>query len=176
MSDIVAREFRSPKSKLARARHHLASFDTEMEAYAKRVSGETRIERLTENDSALYKRVRIMEKHRRADSNLPPPGPAEPIEAYVHRLYVTMPPLDDVNMIAADAVQNLRQALDHAACSCARALGKTDNGTWFPLVAENEDLDAALRDKARKLPPTIVQIMRLALPLEGRCTGSIRSG
>ncbi len=80
------------------------------------------------------------------------------------RYIFRIPDIESSEIIAADAIQNLRQALDHAACACARSIGKTDKGTYFPLVERPDQLEDRIKDQAQKLPPSIKDLIRKAEP------------
>lgn len=171
MSDIVTREFRSPKSKLARARRHLADLDGVLATYAASVKAERCIEPLQPEDGNLYARGQRILAHRQQIAEDAVSRALEPYRlVYAHRLYLNIPPLEDVNAIVADIIQNLRQALDHAACACARSSGRSDKGTYFTLRSAptaDEDLArsaAQFKEQSRKLPVSIRQLIDAAEP------------
>jgi len=58
---------------------------------------------------------------------------------------------DDVSLLAADIVHNLRVALDYLACRLAVANGKTMNGVHFPFGKTRNEFEASAREKIRKL-------------------------
>ncbi|WP_162559900.1 hypothetical protein [Methylobacterium radiodurans] len=171
MSGIVIREFRSPRSKLARAKHHIASLTTALDEYKNQVHVESKIELLTPDHGAIYKRWKdiphidtsiISGMIRQLHNTLEPP--------YAHCLHINAAPLEDLNAIAADVVQNLRQALDHAACASARSLGRTDGSVYFPVRSGTTNADEVEReakrfkDQTRKLHDDVRAIIEKADP------------
>lgn len=159
----VSKEFASPRSKMKRARTHIQSFSEAIEGHLGGVTAERVIEPIGPQHRGLYRRrVLIYESDCLRSGVTPTDPPHEP--AYVHKLQIFAPPAEDLNTIASDAVQNMRQALDHAVCACARLTGKTDNGTYFPLIDAGGDIEVAIKDKARKAPPSIKDIIRKSEP------------
>lgn len=151
----VEAEFSSPRSKLRRARKHIAELEAETVSYLNAIKTERRIETLSLEHGGLYRRYHSISAKA---------FPQQTKEPSVHILKIICPSAEELNLLASDALQNLRQSLDHAVCSCARLSGKTDNGTYFPLIGAGEDLGAAIKDKARKAPESIKDIIRKSEP------------
>lgn len=74
---------------------------------------------------------------------------------WLHVLKVTPNIPDEIHATLADANQNMRDALDQAASSCARCCGKSDNGVWFPFGNTEPEFQAAIKEKMRKLPQRV---------------------
>ncbi|MHC2108329.1 hypothetical protein [Methylobacterium sp. CM6246] len=171
MTEKIHAEFRSARSKLARAREHMLAFSGALVEYYPQVLSQQKVEPLSQDDGNLYERGQIILRHRQAGSNDPVQRALELYRmVYAHRLYIDAPPFEEINAIAADAVQNLRQALDHSACACARLAGKPDEHTQFPLrgapkseedrITSNKDF----KNKIRHLPQSIREIVKLSEP------------
>lgn len=159
----IQEEFLSPRRKLRRARFHISSLDEAVQAYQASIRYEPVVERLSPAHGGIWDRWARRGKWGASSKRIPP----QYGRPYIHKIRILTTPPESLDEIAGDAVQNLRQALDHAVCSCARATGKTDRGVWFPLVGEGADLEEAIKDKARKLPETVRDIIRTAAPSGG---------
>jgi hypothetical protein len=138
-----------------------------MSAVKPAINVEKRVEVLTPEDGKLFDRCSTTRQMvidaltdpvaKRAAERQPP---------YAHRLYVTDAPLEELNVIAADAVQNLRQALDHAACASARVIGNGDEHVHFPVRSGTSDQTAAavenkrFKDNIRFLPLAARQVIK----------------
>lgn len=159
----VAQEFESPKSKLARARHHISGLESEIQKLIAGIRVERIIEPITPSHGSLYDRWLRKYAH---DCAMEGRAPQEPPDAtaYVHKIHFQSLDISNLEPVAGDAIQNLRQALDHAACSCARSINKTDKSTFFPLVERPDQLEARMKDQASKLPPSIKDIIRKSEP------------
>lgn len=163
MSNNVEQEFRSPRLKLRSARRHIASFEEAIIPFAKAITYKRIIEPVGPQHEGLYERWKAnyqMQCELEGRAATDPPDRC----AYVHKIRFTCPANDELSLIASDVIQNLRQSLDHAVCSCARLNGKTDNGVYFPLIGSNDDLESAIQEKARKVPESIKDIIRNAEP------------
>jgi hypothetical protein len=159
----VAREFRSPYRKLERARTHISELEDGFRKFVAGIKCQNIVEPIAPIYGGLYQRwVLMYERRCREAGRLPQDPPDE--TAYVHKVRFDMPDMGELEAIAADAIQNLRQALDHAACACARSIGKTDKSTYFPLVADPNQLEDRIKDQAQKLPPSIKDLIRKAEP------------
>jgi hypothetical protein len=163
VSDAAINEFLSPRRKIERARVHISSLEREIASYLSALKVKREIEIIGPQHKSLWDRWRRIYAHhceqaKRARALIPADI------AYILKLHIETPPPEGIDVIASDAIQNIRQSLDHAACACARAVGKTDKDTYFPIIGPGADLEEAIKDKARKLPPSIKDIIRNAAP------------
>jgi hypothetical protein len=62
----------------------------------------------------------------------------------------------DLRLTAADALYNLRSALDQAVCCCAvMAQKKSPDGTYFPHGKDQAGFEISLRTKCKKVPEPV---------------------
>jgi hypothetical protein len=70
--------------------------------------------------------------------------------------------------IAADAVNNLRTALDHAGYTTALASGKVNaRKAYFPFGIDAADLENTIRSQCKDIPQDIITLMRSFQPYKG---------
>jgi hypothetical protein len=78
----------------------------------------------------------------------------------VHKIRLTRPIPDRLDVIAADAVNNLRAALDQAIYAIAAAAGSTISHAKFPFSGTAADLERAVAGKSTYLPQDILALLR----------------
>ena len=129
----VTQEFESPKSKLARARHHISGLESEIQKLIAGIRFERIIEPITPSHGSLYDRWLRKYAH---DCAMEGRAPQEPPDAtaYVHKIHFQSLDISNLEPVAGDAIQNLRQALDHAACSCARLSTRPTRAHFSPWL------------------------------------------
>ena len=68
---------------------------------------------------------------------------------------------DDIGLIAADAVHNLRVSLDQMACRLAEANGVSSTaGVYFPFGKDAQIFEAQIKEKIKKLHPDAIDMIR----------------
>lgn len=82
-------------------------------------------------------------------------------------LELTEPLPGELRLTAADALYNLRSALDQAVCRSAVLAGKSPKETYFPHGKDIEGFDAALAAKCRKVPETARSAIASLQPYHG---------
>ncbi len=159
MTNAIEREFSSPLAKLRWGKRHVSTFDQEVNNYLAAVEMKLAVEQITPKHKAIYKRwiqtyrTQCQEQGRRP---VDPPDKA----AFVHLMKVKTPSRQDLSLIAADAVHNIRQSLEHTISACARLLGLSDDGTFFPMVKADKDVEAVIRGKVDWLPDQAKDVIR----------------
>lgn len=130
-------------------------------------------------DSAYAKlawgRKRIAELQRETDDFLrdsPCESIAEPHpdkSGYrVQKIRLIRPLPDKFSLIAGDAVDNLRAALDHATFAVASAAGnQAPRNAYFPFAASVDRLEDSLKGRCKDLPQEIYPLLRTFKPYEG---------
>ena len=127
--------FRGPKSKVTRARHHAADhYDA--------------IRRMDGTDFTSYRVV---------------PDLADPTKAQLVTGKRSEIP-DLINLSAADALYNLRSALDQAAARCAAIAGRATKNTYFPHGKDRSSFEKSLRKKCGDVPPRARDVIRMFQP------------
>ena len=122
---VQADEFEGPKLKIARAKRHIADYRLAFKAL-----GEANIIAAT-----------------------PEVDPETGNDLWKVRL--TQPIPSDLRLTAADAIYNLRSALDQAVCSCVRLAGKSPKDTYFPHGVNKAGFEISLREKCEKVPEPV---------------------
>ena len=129
--------FEGPKLKIARAKHHIADYRS---AFA------------TLRDLNI---VRIE----------PEIDPETRNTVLKVRLAQPMP--GDLRLTAADALYNLRSALDQAVCSCVRLVGESPKDTYFPHGSDKARFEVQLREKCKKVPEPVRHAIAALEPYHG---------
>jgi hypothetical protein len=70
-------------------------------------------------------------------------------------IHFAKPLPSDLRLAAADAIYNLRSALDQATCRCAVLAGKAPDGTYFPHGIDKAGFEASIAKKCKKIPESI---------------------
>jgi hypothetical protein len=86
-------------------------------------------------------------------------------EVWRFKVVRKMPP--DFSAIAGDAFYNLRSSLDNLASAIAIKNGKTISGVSFPFGETLKKFDEALADKAKKLPESARDMIKVLKPYKG---------
>lgn len=73
----------------------------------------------------------------------------------------------DLKLTAADALYNLRSALDQAVCRCAVLAGKSPDRTYFPHGKNLAGFEAAVRAKCQKVPDPVRRAIAALEPYYG---------
>lgn len=73
----------------------------------------------------------------------------------------------DMRLTAADALYNLRSALDQATCRCAALAGKSPKGTYFPHGADEAGFKESVREKCKKVPKPVRDAIAALQPYYG---------
>jgi hypothetical protein len=123
--------FLSSKRKLARAKEHIGDFKARFDAF----TNEHPYEQVVELD------------------------PNNPYQK-IHKIRLTKPIPECLDVIAADAVANLRAVLDQALYAVALASGHTISHAKFPFKGNPDDFERAVRGKSEYLPPDILSLLR----------------
>lgn len=85
---------------------------------------------------------------------------------HMFRVIKTFPPR--ARSVMSGAIGDLRHALDIAVCESARLLGATKlDKTYFPFANSFDELEPAVRDKCKNVPPEIVVLIRTFKPYNG---------
>jgi hypothetical protein len=73
-----------------------------------------------------------------------------------------------VSTVCADALSNLRHALDHAVCASVFAMtGTMPRGTYFPFGGSADELKLAIKDKCKRVTPEVLDYIRSLNPYRG---------
>jgi hypothetical protein len=83
------------------------------------------------------------------------------------KIWQSEPLPSDLRLTAADAIYNLRAALDQAACSCARLAGEPPDGTYFPHGSNKARFEISLREKCQKVPEPVRSAIAALEPYDG---------
>lgn len=73
----------------------------------------------------------------------------------------------DLALTAADAIYNLRSALDQAASRCAEQAGETPDQTYFPHGLNEAGFQASLRKKCQEIPESVRDAITRLQPYYG---------
>lgn len=138
--------FHGPKSKIERAKRHIAEFRSVFRA-------------LDNTDFVRYE--------------LQPNPYTAALVNIVLAAEFSLP--DDLTLSAADALYNLRSALDQAACRCAVLAGKSPNGTYFPHGKDRDGFDVSIAEKCKKVPVEVRTAITALQPYYGGHGYLIRS-
>jgi hypothetical protein len=115
--------FQGPKLKIERAERHIADYRVAFKTFA--------------------------EANRREGIPQTDPNTGEP--GVLFPSIGPLPVIDQMRLIAADALYNLRCALDQAVCRTVPA-GKSPKGTYFPHGQDEEGFKISLGEKCKKVP------------------------
>ena len=117
--------FEGPKLKIERAKHHIADFRAMFKAL----------------DNTDFVRVYI-------DDKLGDDG-----KARLMSHHMTLP--RELRLPLADALYNLRSALDQAVSRCAVLANKSPKQTYFPHGRDKAGFEASMRAKCKEVPVTV---------------------
>lgn len=117
--------FASPRLKIERAKHHITDYRAAFKA-------------MTESNIA------------RTVSHLNP----ETGNTF-YGVRVTEPPPSILRLTAADALYNLRSALDQGMCRCAILAGKSPKDTYFPHGIDKAGFEVSIGKNCKKVPEPI---------------------
>jgi hypothetical protein len=82
-------------------------------------------------------------------------------------MWLSEPLPSELRLCAADALYNLRSALDQAVCCCAKLAGKSPKGTYFPHGENKAGFEASLRSKCNSVPEPIRNAIAALEPFHG---------
>lgn len=82
-------------------------------------------------------------------------------------LELTQPLPGELRLTAADALYNLRSALDQGVCRSAVLAGKSPKETYFPHGKDIEGFETALAAKCRKVPQAVRSALATLEPYHG---------
>ncbi len=89
-------------------------------------------------------------------------------ENVVHKIRLTESIPDCLDVIAADAVNNMRSALDHACYAIARASGKVDpKNAAFPMSGSAAEFNRSAKGRCTDLPEEIFALFVRLQPYKG---------
>jgi hypothetical protein len=71
------------------------------------------------------------------------------------KIWLSEPMPSDLRLSAADALYNLRSALDQTVCCCAVLADKSPDGTYFPHGKDKAGFEISLRTKCKKVPELV---------------------
>jgi hypothetical protein len=128
---IMVDPFESSKRKLVRAKQHIYDFESCFRTFKDE-----------------YPCIKISEP----DVNCP--------ENIVHKLRLTKPVPESLDLIAADVVNNLRTVLDQAIYGVSIASGHTISHAKFPFSGDVTEFERAVQGKAKYLPQEILALLR----------------
>jgi hypothetical protein len=80
---------------------------------------------------------------------------------------LTQPLPGELRLAAADALYNLRSALDQAACRCAVLAGRSPKDTYFPHGNDLAGFEAAMASKCKKVPEAVRSAIAALEPYHG---------
>jgi hypothetical protein len=92
---------------------------------------------------------------------------AGPQAGYGFKIWLAEPLPGDLRVTAADALYNLRAALDQSVCRCAVLAGKSPSGTYFPHGKDNAGFEISLGDKCKKVPEPVRRAIAALEPYYG---------
>ena len=75
------------------------------------------------------------------------------------KIWLSEPMPSDLRLTAADALYNLRSALDQAVCCSAVLAHKSPDGTYFPHGKDKAGFEISLGQNARKFPDSSVELL-----------------
>lgn len=132
------RPFSSPRMRIARAKEHIRNLDR-------------RVARFFE--SKPY--TRITEPDRDGTND-------------IHKIKLTRAFPEGVTSVAAEAIEGLRSALDHAAFATASLSGvKNSKSAYFPVSSSATELDSVIKGRCKDIPPDIIALFRSFKPYQG---------
>lgn len=129
--------FEGPKLKIKRAERHIADYRQAFKAF-------------TESSSVVVfpqSDIQTRQGQIIVQSRAPVPG--------------------EMRVTAADALYNLRAALDQAVCRCVALTGQTPKNTYFPHGADKKGFEANLREKCKKVPQPVRDAIAAPEPYHG---------
>jgi hypothetical protein len=129
--------FEGPKLKVERAKRHIADYRIAFKAFA----DANVMEAATEMDNETGETLIIF-----------PPVPPAPSE---------------LRLCAADALYNLRSALDQAVCRCAKLACDSPEGTYFPHGKDKTGFEVSLKRKCEKVPQSVRDSLAALEPYYG---------
>lgn len=130
--------FDGPKLKVQRANRHILDFRAAVEAlFEANFQTETVMEADLETGHLLSPKI-----------TLPQPSP-------------------DMLLTAADAIYNLRSALDQVVCRSVVATGKTPEGTYFPHGKNMEGFNVSISKRCENVPEAVCGVITALEPYYG---------
>ncbi len=81
--------------------------------------------------------------------------------------YAANPATGDMRVTAADAIYNLRAALDQAVSRCVKLARQSPKGTYFPQGQDKAGFETSLRGKCKKVPESIRAAIAALEPYQG---------
>jgi hypothetical protein len=129
--------FDGPKVKVQRAKHHVADFKL---AY----------NRFVDSNPATY----VFEDDRQTGHR-------------IHKARFTKPFPSEAGLIAADAIYNLRSALDQMIRACTNPSDRAGDDSYFPHGKDFDGFEFSLRSKCKKVPDCIKDALRSLKPYYG---------
>lgn len=87
---------------------------------------------------------------------------------HIHKIAMTRQLPKRLTPIAADAINNLRSALDHAVvASCIELNVVRASTTYFPFAGDEAQLDNAIKGRCKNVPKGLVDLFRSFKPYKG---------
>jgi len=130
--------FSSPRMRVARAKKHIGDLDRRIKRFF---------------DAKPYARVTERDVDGLND---------------VHKVKLTKNFPAGVTSVAAEAIEGLRSALDHAAFATAVLNGvKHSKSAYFPISSSASELDNVIKGRCKDIPPDIVSLFRSFNPYKG---------
>ena len=87
---------------------------------------------------------------------------------HIHKIAMTRQLPKRLTPIAADAINNLRSALDHAVvASCIALHVVRASSTYFPFAADEGQLDNAIKGRCKNVPRELIDLFRSFKPYKG---------
>jgi hypothetical protein len=83
------------------------------------------------------------------------------------KIWLAEPLPGDLRLTAADALYNMRSALDQAVCRCAVLAGKSPKETYFPHESDKAGFEVSLRSKCEKVPELVRRTIADLEPYHG---------
>jgi hypothetical protein len=94
------------------------------------------------------------------------PDPENPKNT-IHKIRLTNPMPDFLDVIAADAINNLRTALDHAAYALAAIKTPSPKNAAFPFSGSLAEFDRTVNGRCKDIPENIRPFFRTFKPYKG---------
>jgi hypothetical protein len=130
--------FESSKLRLSRANEHILAFEERQRAFLKAKEWSDIIER---DESGAN---------------------------YLHKVRFLKPFPDDFALIATEAIEHLRAALDHAAYAVAVTSGVVNpKSAYFPFAQDASGLEAVIKGRCKEIPSDIVTLFCSFQPYKG---------
>lgn len=130
--------FSSPRMRIARAKEHIRNLDRRVKRFF---------------DAKPY--ARVAERDDDGINDL-------------HKVKLTKTFPAGVTSVAAEAIEGLRSALDHAAFATAVLSGvKHSKSAYFPISSSAAELDRVIKGRCKDIPPEIVALFRSFTPYKG---------